>query len=134
MRVIMGALLATLVTACAHAQPAKKLPKLPKDFTETAFRVGQHFGMAEALVKSCDLAVVDPKLRAAFMATFPQNYMDTFEKGFMQGWKLAEENANNIQLPVTAAQKRCLLGMEMYGPKGTVMENLIVRLGEDGKQ
>jgi hypothetical protein len=130
MRVIVGAVLATLTTTCAQAQTA---PQIPKDYVQMVFNVGKNFGMAEALVKSCELAVVDPKIRQNFMAHFPQNYMETFEKGFAQGWKQALVIADGIKLEATAEEKRCLLGLELYGPRGTMMENLIIPLGGNGQ-
>jgi hypothetical protein len=101
MKRLMGALMATLVTACAQAQPATQLPK---DFVEVAFNAGKSFDMAEALVKSCELAVAEPKIRQSFMVSSPLNYMETFEKGFAHGWKQAVEVAERIKIKVAGAE------------------------------
>jgi hypothetical protein len=66
------------------------------------------------------------------MATLPKNDMETFEKGFMQGWKLALER----QHPGAShrGSKAVPAGHGNVRPRGTAMENLIIRLGEDGKR
>lgn len=61
MRVIVGAVMAALAAACAQAQDTSQRSK---DYNlEGAFNIGKTFGGAEALVQSCELAVVDPKIR-----------------------------------------------------------------------
>jgi hypothetical protein len=128
MKLIVAAVLATIRAACAEAQPAAQLPK---DFTEFAFNAGQNFGLAEGLAGGCPLAAVDPKMRQGFLATFPRNYMDVFEKGFADGWHKAFEEARDTKIEATLDEKRCLLGLGLYGPKGTVIPNLIIMLGRD---
>jgi hypothetical protein len=131
MRVIVGAVMAALTTTCAQAQEASPPPK---DFVEVAFNMGRSFGMAEAMVQSCPLSVVDPKIRQGVMANFPDNYMDTFKKGFAFGWREALQAADKIMIGVDPQLKRCVLAHEMYGPTGTVYPNLIIHLGQNGKR
>lgn len=56
--------------------------------------------------------------------------MDTFKKGFAFGWQHALQAADSLKIKATTEQKRCVLGLQMYGPKGTALKNLIIPLGQ----
>jgi hypothetical protein len=125
MKILVVALAATLGTACAQA--ADK----PVDMI---FNAGVNFGMAEALVKACESAVVDPEIRQRVLAPIPKIYEDAFVKGFDLGVRKALEAAAKITVPATDEQKRCVLAIKLYGPEGTLVKNLIIPLGGDSNR